>query len=100
VLIHVDEEMEREARIQTRATITEILAVAFANEDFPSTDSLKLLKKPLKMEDGAVFYFGRIQTVARLSLTYITWDNRELRFGVEVPRVPPLRKSSKPLRKE
>jgi hypothetical protein len=36
------------------------------------------------MEDGAVFVFERTQQIAKLSLEYHTWDNRTLRFGVEV----------------
>jgi hypothetical protein len=60
------------------------VGAAFKHEDFPKTDTLKLLKKPLKMEDGAVFLFERVQQSTRLSLEFVTWDNRLLRFGVQV----------------
>jgi hypothetical protein len=82
--VQVEGELEREARIRPEAIITEVLGTGFKDEDFPKTDILKLLKEPLKMEDGAVFLFERIQQIARLSLDDHTWDNRLLRLGVEV----------------
>jgi hypothetical protein len=84
VLIQVEGELEREARVRSDALITEILNIAFKDEEFPKTDKLKLLKKPLKMEDGAVFVWERVQQIAHLELEYQTWDDRLLRFGIEV----------------
>jgi hypothetical protein len=75
--------LEREARIRSDALITETLGIAFKDEEFPKTDKLKLLKKPLEMEDGAVFVWERSQQVVHLALEYQTWDDRLLRFGID-----------------
>jgi hypothetical protein len=53
-------------------------------EDFPSDGKLKLVVKPLKLKNGAVYRFERVKAIAKMSLDYVTWDNRLLRFGVEV----------------
>jgi hypothetical protein len=51
------------------------LGTIFKGEDFPKTDVLKLTKRPMKMEDRAIFVFERIQSIVRLSFDYHTWDN-------------------------
>jgi hypothetical protein len=64
--------------------ILEILWGAFEMEDFPETDKLKVLTKPFRMEEGDEFKFERIREKVKLNLDYTTWDQRALRFGVEV----------------
>jgi hypothetical protein len=79
-------EPDREATVRRNdAIICEILGGAFASEEFPEADRLMLLTVPFKMTDGAVFKFERIRGIVKLSLEYITWDQRTFRFGVEVP---------------
>jgi hypothetical protein len=75
------------------ANIYEILGGAFEMEEFPAEDKLQLITNPFKMEDGAVFKFERVKTIAKMSLDYITWDNRLLRFGVDVSQRQQSRKS-------
>jgi hypothetical protein len=84
VKVQVVGEPLRDVRVRKDANIFEILGGAFAGEEFPDDEKLKLLTKPFKMEEDAVFKFERINTVARLALKYHTPDNRMLRFGVEV----------------
>jgi hypothetical protein len=85
VKVQVIGEGERTARVRKdEANMFQILGHAFTGEEFPVEDKLKLLTKPFKMEDGAVFKLERVETIVKLSLDYTTWDNRLLRFGVEV----------------
>jgi hypothetical protein len=74
-IVQVEGEPEREARVRSEAIITEILAIAFKDEEFP---------KQVLFEDGAVSLFERVQQISCLALEYFTWDNRCLHFGVEV----------------
>jgi hypothetical protein len=79
-------EPDREALVRRNdAIICEILGGAFESEEFSDSDELKPLTIPLKMENDAVFKFERIRRIVKLSLEYTTWDQRILRFGVEVP---------------
>jgi acyl carrier protein phosphodiesterase len=50
----------------------------------PEGERIKLQTKPPKMQDGAVFRFERVRTVARLALGSLTWDKRTLRCRIEV----------------
>jgi hypothetical protein len=84
VKVQVVGEGEREARVRKDANIFEILGGAFAGEDLSDNGKLKLLTKPFKMTDGAVFKFERTRSVVKMSLYYHTWDDHLLRFGVEV----------------
>jgi hypothetical protein len=82
--VQVVREPEREAFLRKDYNIFEILRAAFAGEDFPADEKIKLLTKRYKMKSDAVFKFERVRTVARLALGCYTWDRRLLRFGVEV----------------
>jgi hypothetical protein len=50
----------------------------------PADDKFKLVVKPLTLKDGMVYRFERIKAVTKMSLDYITWDNRLLSFGIEI----------------
>jgi hypothetical protein len=85
VIVQVVDEPNRPATVRKDdAKIFEILGGAFEMEEFSADDKLRFLTKPLKMENGVVFKFETVKSVVRLSLDYITLDNRLLRFGVEV----------------
>jgi hypothetical protein len=36
------------------------------------------------MKEGVVFRFKRIKAITKISLDYVTWDNRLLRLGIEI----------------
>jgi hypothetical protein len=59
IKVQIVGEEEREARVRKDASIFEISGGAFAGKEFPVEDKLKLLTKPSKMADGAVFKFTR-----------------------------------------
>jgi hypothetical protein len=67
-----------------RVCIEEVLGGAFTGEIIPTGDEFKLIVKPLKMQDGAIFRLERIKAVNKISLNYYTWDDRLLRFGIEI----------------
>jgi hypothetical protein len=62
IIVQVVGEPDRVARVRKDANIFEILRRAFFTEDFPPHDQIKLLIKPLKMKEGAIFKFERILT--------------------------------------
>jgi hypothetical protein len=80
------EEMELAATVRKKgATIFEILHLAFVWTEFPKEDKLRLLKKPLDMETGAVFQFSWIKGQIKSKMEYFTWDKKTIEVEVLIP---------------
>jgi hypothetical protein len=64
---------------------TEMFATLFAYETFLEYERVKIIYKPLKLEDGAVYKIERIALVAKMAVVVHTWDGSTRRCGIEVP---------------
>jgi ribonuclease HI len=84
VKVQVIGERLRETHISTDASIEEILGGAFAHEEVPGGDKFKPVDRPLSLEGVPTSRLERVRTMNRISLDYYTWDDRLLRFGVEI----------------
>jgi hypothetical protein len=84
VKVLVTSEPAREVQIRKDANIFEILVTAFADEELQAEDRIKVVVKPLKMQDGAVFRCERVKTIARLNLVILLWDRSMARCGIVV----------------
>jgi hypothetical protein len=61
----------------------ELLSVALASETFEDFERVKIIRKPAKLEDGAVYKLERFALVAKVSLVVHTWDGGIRRCGIE-----------------
>jgi hypothetical protein len=62
----------------------ELLAQAFNGIDLSENERVKIVLKPLKMEDGTVLKIERICLNSRIALTVQIWDGSSRRCGIEV----------------
>jgi hypothetical protein len=62
----------------------ELLSLAFAQESFADYERVKIIFKPLKLEDGAIYRFERFALVAKISLVVHTWDGGIRECGIEI----------------
>jgi hypothetical protein len=62
----------------------ELLAKTFMGLDLAADDRVKIVVKPRRMEDGAIFKVERSSAKARLELTFHIWDGSARKCGVEV----------------
>jgi hypothetical protein len=62
----------------------ELLAQTFMGIDLADDDRVKIVVKPLKMENGANFKVERVSVKAHLALTIQIWDGSLRHCGIEV----------------
>jgi hypothetical protein len=84
VTVAITGEENRIIQVRKDSSIEEILGTSLLGEAVLEEASFRLLLKPEKMKDGAIFRYERILGRVRLNLEYHTWDNRVLKFGVKV----------------
>jgi hypothetical protein len=63
---------------------TELFALTFHDTTFEDHDRIKIVLKPLKLEDGATYKIERISMLSRIALTVHSWDGCTRRCGIEV----------------
>jgi hypothetical protein len=64
--------------------IYETLAMALQGTDLADEEKFKLVHKPPRMIDGAVFSFERVFLTARVALAVQIWDGSSRRCGIEI----------------
>jgi hypothetical protein len=84
IKVPVTSEQARETHVRKDASIEAVLGGAFMGEAIPPGHRLKLVVKPLKMTDGAVFRLEGIKAVNNVSPDYYTRYDGLLRFGIEI----------------
>jgi hypothetical protein len=77
-------EQTRKLRVRKDVTAIEILAQTFMGVDLADDDRVKIVVKPLKMENGANFKVEKFSLKTRLALTVQIWDGTQRRCGIEV----------------
>jgi hypothetical protein len=77
---------EQTRHLQVRKDVfgLELLAQTFNGIDLPDDDRVKIVVKPRRMEDGAIFKVERTSLKSSLALTIQIWDSSTRRCGVEV----------------
>jgi hypothetical protein len=84
IKVEILREQTRHLQVRKDVYGLELLAQAFMGIDLADDDRVKIVVKPLKMEDGAVFKVERTSLKAHLELTFHIWDGSTRRCGVEV----------------
>jgi hypothetical protein len=84
IKVEILREQTRQLRVRKDVYGLELLAQTFTGIDLADDDRVKIVVKPLRMEDGAVFKVERSSLKARLALTFHIWDGGIKRCGVEV----------------
>jgi ribonuclease HI len=84
IKVEILREQTREMTIRKDAYQFEILSLDFEGIDLSEDERVKIVLKPLKMQDGAVFKVERVSALAKLALTVNIWDGSQRRCGVEV----------------
>jgi hypothetical protein len=74
----------KEIRIRKDVYGMELLAMAFQGVDLAPSDKVKIVVKPLKLEDGAIYRIERVSSKARLELRVHIWDGSTRKCGIEV----------------
>jgi hypothetical protein len=73
-----------EIEVRKDVYMMELLALAYQGTDFAEGEKVKMVLKPLRMEDGAVFKIERVFLTARLALSIQIWDGSSRHCGIEV----------------
>jgi hypothetical protein len=63
---------------------TELFATFFHDTVFTEHERVKIVVKPLKLEDGAKYKFEKVSTITRIALTVHIWDGGISRCGIEI----------------
>jgi hypothetical protein len=86
IRIEILREEVREVKVRKDIGPLELLAVAFRGLLSSPLERVRIVSKPLKMEDGALFRFERVSSQVHLTLTVHFWDGTTRICGVEVLR--------------
>jgi hypothetical protein len=81
--IKVTGDPEKEIQVIKDVNIFEILSLTFEGVDIPADEKVKVVVKPLRMQDGAIFRVERVKTIAKLALGIMIWDGTVVRCGIE-----------------
>jgi hypothetical protein len=73
-----------EIEVRKDVYMMELLALTFQGTIFSENEKVKIVVKPLKMENGAVFKIEKFSLTVRLALTFQIWDGSSRRCGIEV----------------
>jgi hypothetical protein len=84
IRVIVKDNTTKELQVRKDVNIFEILAMTFQGTVFTPDDRVKVLVKPPKMQDGAVFRVEKVSLVARLALDVKIWDGSVRKCGIEV----------------
>jgi hypothetical protein len=74
----------KDLQVRKDVTMVEILALTFQGVKFAPDERVKVLTKPAKMQDGALFRVEKVSMVDRLALDAKIWDGSVRKCGVEV----------------
>jgi hypothetical protein len=74
----------RKIWIRQDANISEILAQAFSGIDITDEERLKIVAKPMTMENGATYVVERCLPNVRLALSVTIWNSSIRRCGIEI----------------
>jgi hypothetical protein len=74
----------KDLQVRKDVTIFEILAVTFQGVKFAADERAKVLTKPSRMQDGALFRVEKVSLIARLALEVKIWDGSTRMCGIEV----------------
>jgi hypothetical protein len=86
IRVEVLKEGVREVRVRKDIGDMELFAIAFQGLLIYQQEQVRLITKPMKMEDGAIFRFERVSRQVQLSLMIHFWDGTTRMCGVEVFR--------------
>jgi hypothetical protein len=86
IRIEILREEVKEVRVRKDVGGMELLAIAFQGLLIYAQEQVRLVSKPLKMEDGALFRFERVSRQTQLALMIHFWDGTTRMCGVEVFR--------------
>jgi hypothetical protein len=91
VKVEILGDQTRQLRVRKDVFGIELLAQTFNGIELADDDRVKIVVKPLRMENGAVFKVERTSLKARLALTIQIWDGSSRKCGVEVSPTATLR---------
>jgi hypothetical protein len=84
IKVEILREQTRDIRVRRDVYGLELLALVFKGIDLAPDDRVKIVVKPLRMENGAVFKIERSSAKAHMELTFHIWDGSTRRCGVVV----------------
>jgi hypothetical protein len=86
IKIDILREQVKEVRVRKDVFGLELLAIAFQGIILYDQEKVRIVVKPLKLENGAIYRIERVSLKAHLALTVHFWDGTTRRCGVEVFR--------------
>jgi hypothetical protein len=84
IKVEILKDQTRKIRIRRDSIISEILAQAFMGIDIKDDERLKIVAKPLKMDNGATYVVERCSANVLLALAVTIWNDTTRRCGIEV----------------
>jgi hypothetical protein len=84
IVVEILGDPPKEIEVRKEVFGLELLHLAFQGVDLSDSEKVRVVIKPLRLEDGAVYKIERVFQTARIALTVHIWDGSSRRCGIEV----------------